>query len=112
MALKALFTCIVVLPLCSVAFSQDSYRCVDDGLHLDLIHSVPEAFYISMDMDQRGNLYVGSRDAVYLFEADGKGGFKTRRTIATLPADTWAYSLQVAGDDLYVLTVGMFVART
>ena len=58
-----------------------------------------------MDMDPRGNLYVGGRDAVYLFEADGKGGFKARRTITTLPQDTWAYSLQVAGDDLYVLTV-------
>jgi hypothetical protein len=29
-----------------------------------------------MDMDPRGNLYVGGRDAVYLFEADGQGGFE------------------------------------
>ncbi|MDH3583255.1 MAG: sulfatase-like hydrolase/transferase [Phycisphaerae bacterium] len=78
---------------------------MDNNLRLDVIHSDPEAFYISMDMDPRGNLYVGGRDAVYLFEADGKGGFKARRTITTLPKHTWAYSLQVAGDDLYVLTV-------
>ena len=90
---------------CAAAFGQDSYRCVDDNLDLDLIHSDPEAFYISMDMDPRGNLYVGSRDAVYLFEADGNEGFKARRTITTLPQHSWAYSLQVAGDDLYVLTV-------
>jgi hypothetical protein len=94
-----------VLASCSVVFSQDGYRCIGDGLHLELIHSYPEAFYISMDMDPRGNLYVGDRDAVYRYEADGKGGIETRRTITTLPADTWAYSLQVAGDDLYVLTV-------
>lgn len=100
-----LSACIVALASCSVAFGLDSYRCVDDGLRVDLIHSDPEAFYISMDMDLRGNLYAGSREAVYLFEADGKGGFKQRRTITTLPTDTWAYSLQVAGDDLYVLTV-------
>lgn len=105
MALRDLFICIVVLASYGVAYAQDSYRCVDDGLRLDLIHSDPEAFYISMDMDPRGNLYVGGRDAVYLFEADGEGGFKTRRTITTLPQHTWAYSLQVAGDDLYVLTV-------
>ena len=105
MALKSLFTCIVVLTTFDAAYGQDSYRCIDDGLHLDLIHSDPKAFYISMDMDPRGNLYVGGRDAVYLYETDGKGGFKPRKTIATLPADTWAYSLQVAGDDLYVLTV-------
>lgn len=61
--------------------------------------------YISMDMDPRRNLYVGGRGAVYLFETDGKGGFKARRTITTLPERTWAYSLQVAGDDLYALTV-------
>ena len=105
MALKTLFICIVVLASCDILYGQDSYRCVDDGLRLDLIHSDPEAFYISMDMDPRGNLYVGGRDAVYLFEADGKGGFEPRKTITRLRADTWAYSLQVAGDDLYVLTV-------
>jgi N-sulfoglucosamine sulfohydrolase len=105
MALRDLLICIVVLASCGVVYGQDSYRCVDDGLRLDLIHSDPEAFYISMDMDPRGNLYVGGRDAVYLFEADEEGGFKSRRTITTLPQDTWAYSLQVAGDDLYVLTV-------
>ena len=103
--MKQLFICMVVLASCGVASGQDSYRCVDDGLDLDLIHSDPEAFYISMDMDPRGNLYVGGRDAVYLFEANGEGGFKARRTITTLPEHTWAYSLQVAGNDLYVLTV-------
>jgi len=105
MHFKELFSCIVVLVSCGGAFGQDGYRCVDNGLDLDLIHSDPEAFYISMDMDPRGNLYVGGRDAVYLFEADEEGGFKARRTITTLPEHTWAYSLQVAGDDLYVLTV-------
>jgi putative heme-binding domain-containing protein len=105
MTFRSFFVCIVALASCSITFGQDSYRCLDDGLSLDLIHSDPEAFYISMDMDPRGNLYVGGRDAVYLFEADGDGGFKARRTITTLPKHTWAYSLQVAGDDLYVLTV-------
>ncbi len=86
-------------------FGQNSYHCVDPQLQLDVIHSDPEAFYISMEMDPRGNLYVGGRDAIYLFEANESNGFKERRTITTLPKDTWAYSLQVAGDDLYVLTV-------
>ena len=105
MIIRNLFMGLVLLASCSVALGQDSYRCVDDGLRLDVIHSDPKAFYISMDMDPRGNLYVGGRDAVYLFEADGKGGFKARKTITKLPPHTWAYSLQVAGDDLYVLTV-------
>ena len=35
----------------------------------------------------------------------GKVASRQRRTITTLPLDTWAYSLQVSGDDLYVLTV-------
>jgi len=96
---------IVLLASAGVAYGQDSYRCVNDDLDLALIHSDTEAFYISMDMDPRGNLYVGARDAVYLFEADGKGGFSNRRMITALPKDTWAYSLQVAGDDLYMLTV-------
>ena len=105
MTFRDLLVCILVVAVCGGASAQDSYHCTDDGLDLDLIHSDPEAFYISMDMDPRGNLYVGGRDAVYLFEADGEGGFQPRRTITTLPQHTWAYSLQVAGDDLYVLTV-------
>ncbi len=103
--LRILLIRIVVLASCSTVLGQNSYRCVDQQLRLDVVHSDPKAFYISMDMDPRGNLYVGGRDALYLFEADGKGGFKARRTIATLPQHTWAYSVQVAGDDLYVLTV-------
>ena len=66
MTLRTPFICIFVLASYGAALGQDSYRCIDDGLHLDVIHSDPEAFYISMDMDPRGNLYVGGRDAVYL----------------------------------------------
>lgn len=91
--------------LTAMAHGQDEYRCVDEQLRVSVVHTDAKAFYISMDMDPRGNLYVGGRDAIYLFEADGKGGFKARETIAKLPQHTWAYSLQVAGDDLYVLTV-------
>lgn len=105
MKLRPRFHCLLLLVSYSIAFGQDSYRSVDPELQLDVIHSDPEAFYISMDMDPRGNLYVGGRDAIYLFEANGSDGFQSRKTIATLPKDTWAYSLQVAGDDLYVLTV-------
>ena len=64
---------ILVLASCGAALGKDSYRCVDDSLDLDLIHSDPEAFYISMDMDPRGNLYVGGRDAVYLFKGRRRG---------------------------------------
>lgn len=74
MILRSLFVCVAVLVSCSVAFCQDSHRCVDDGLRLDLVHSDPAAFYSSVDMDPRGNLNVGGRDAVYLFEADGNDG--------------------------------------
>lgn len=105
MVSRFLFILFLVLAPHGFTFAQTSYDLVDDGLDLNLVHSDPKAFYISMDMDPRGNLYVGGRDAVYLFEADGNGGFKQRRTITTLPQHTWAYSLQVAGDDLYVLTV-------
>jgi len=102
---RNLYIGLLVLAAYGAAYGQDIYRSADPQLRLDVIHSDLEAFYISMDMDPRGNLYVGGRDAVYLFEADGQGGFGERRTITTLPKDTWAYSLQVAGDDLYVLTV-------
>ena len=105
MKLRNLYIGLLVLASYSAAYAQNSYRSANPQLQLDVIHSDLEAFYISMDMDPRGNLYVGGRDAVYLFEADGRGGFGERRTITTLPKDTWAYSLQVAGDDLYVLTV-------
>ena len=85
MKLRGLYIGLLVLASCGAAWGQNSYRSVDPQLRLDVIHSDLKAFYISMDMDLRGNLYVGGRDAVYLFEADGKGGFGERRTITTLP---------------------------
>ena len=93
MKLRNLYIGLLVLASYGAAYAQNSYRSVNPQLQLDVIHSDLEAFYISMDMDPRGNLYVGGRDAVYLFEADGRGGFGERRTITTLPNDTWAYSL-------------------
>lgn len=103
--MRYILTLIILCGMSPIAQAQSSYRLLDDQLKLDMVDSDEEAFYISMDMDPRGNLYAGGRDGIYLFEADGQGGFKARQTVTTLPQDTWAYSLQVAGDDLYVLTV-------
>ena len=50
MIIRNLFICIVVLASCNIAFGQDSYRSVDENLKLDVIHSDPKAFFISMDM--------------------------------------------------------------
>ncbi|HVX15500.1 MAG TPA: TIM barrel protein [Pirellulales bacterium] len=62
--------------------------------------------YLGVKVDSAGRVFVGAREAVYLFEPDGRGGpnFKLRQQVCRLPADSIVMGLEFRGDDLYVLT--------
>jgi putative heme-binding domain-containing protein len=64
--------------------------------------SVDDA-YMAVKMDGAGNLFVGGREAVFVFEPDGKGGFGPRRELYRFPPDSIIIGLEYRGDDLYVL---------
>jgi putative heme-binding domain-containing protein len=75
----------------------------DPKLKVILIHRSDDDAYMAVKLDGAGNLFVGGREAVFVFEPDGKGGFLPRRELLRFPKDSIIIGLEYRGDDLYVL---------
>ncbi len=83
---------------------EPDYKPADSRLKaVPIDHSADESF-ASIKADTEGRLFVGSREAVFVYEPDDKGGYKPRRELYRFPPDSWAAGLELRGDDLYVLT--------
>jgi putative heme-binding domain-containing protein len=75
----------------------------DPKLKVTLLDRSVDDAYMAVKVDGVGNLFVGGREAVFVFEPDGKGGFKPRRELIKFPQDSIIIGLEYRGDDLYVL---------
>lgn len=75
----------------------------DPTLKVELLDSHPDEFFLSHDMDLAGRLFVGSREAVFVYGRRADGGFQERRELYRFPKDTWVYDLEAFGDDLLIL---------
>lgn len=75
----------------------------DPKLKVTLISRSEDDAYMAVKLDGAGNLFVGGREKVFVFEPDGAGGFKPRRDLLTFPPDSIIIGLEYRGDDLYVL---------
>jgi len=80
-------------------------RPIDSKLKAVLIDRSPDDAYMAVKADGAGRLFVGGREAVFVFEPDGRGGFQPRRELLRFPPDSIIIGLEYRGDDLYVLTV-------
>ena len=69
-----------------------------------LIDRSADESFVSIKADSQGRLFVGSREAVFVYEPDDKGGYKPRRELYRFPPDSWVAGLELRGDDLYALT--------
>jgi putative heme-binding domain-containing protein len=75
----------------------------DPNLKVTLISRSDDDAYMAVKLDGAGNLFVGGREKLFLFEPDGKGGFLPRRDLLEFPKDSIIIGLEYRGDDLYVL---------
>jgi len=75
------------------------------GLRAVLIDRSQNDAYMGVKIDGAGRLFVGGREAVFVFEPDGRGGYHPRRELLRLPPDSIVIGLEYRGDDLYVQTV-------
>jgi putative heme-binding domain-containing protein len=80
-------------------------RPADPKLKAVLLDRSAEDAYMAVKVDGTGQLFVGGREAVFVFEPDGRGGFQPRRQLLRFPPDSIIIGLEYRGDDLYVLTV-------
>ena len=80
------------------------YQPADPRLKAVLIDRSPDESFASIKADSLGRLFVGGREALFVYESDGKGGYQPRKELYRFPPDSWLAGIEVRGDDLYVLT--------
>jgi putative heme-binding domain-containing protein len=81
------------------------YSLVDADLKLVRLDFSPTESFLSIRADSRGRLFVGGREALFLYEPDERGGYMPRRELYRFPEHSWIYDIELRGPDLYVLTL-------
>ncbi len=81
-----------------------SRSVADPELKLVTIDASPEESFLSMRTDTLGRLFVGGREALFVYEPDAQRGYGPRQLLYRFPPDTWLTDIEIRGDDLYVMT--------
>lgn len=81
-----------------------SYQAVDKDLQVVLLDRSPKESFLSMRADSTGRLFVGGREALFVYEPDPNGAYLPRRELYRFPPHTWLTDIEIRGDDLYVNT--------
>ncbi len=95
---------LIATPTLSFSAPAVGIQLSDPNLEAELIDTDETEFFISHAMDFSGRLYVGCREALFIYEPASRGGFGARQELYRFPKDTWLYDLETHGDDLLVLT--------
>ncbi len=72
-------------------------------LKVVLLDRSAEDVYMAVKVDSEGQVFVGGREAVFVFEPD-KAGYRPKRELLRFPDDSIIIGLEFRGNDLYVLT--------
>jgi putative heme-binding domain-containing protein len=81
------------------------YTLADRALKVVLLDSSLDESLFSVRADSAGRLFVGGREALFVYEPDDRGGYRPRQLLYRFPPHTWVNDVAIRGDDLYVLTV-------
>ena len=81
-----------------------SRMVADPELKLVSIDASPDESFLSMRTDTMGRLFVGGREALFVYEPDADRGYGPRQLLYRFPPDTWLTDIEIRGDDLYVMT--------
>ncbi len=60
---------------------------------------------LALGFDGEGRMFVGGREALFVYEPDPAGLYKKRQELYRFGPDSWVFNIAVRGHNLYVLTV-------
>ncbi len=89
----------------SLAADTSSYTLADPALKAVVLDSSADESFLSVRADTEGRLFVGGREALFVYEPKADGSYQPRREIFRFPKDSWVNDIAIRGDDLYVATV-------
>jgi putative heme-binding domain-containing protein len=96
---------LMAVSLPSAAADALDYSVVDPELKIERLDTSPKESFLSMRVDSAGRLFVGGREALFVYEPAGDGRFGPRQELLRFPRDSWVYDVEIRGNDLYVLTL-------
>jgi len=76
----------------------------DKRLKAVLIDRSSNDAYLAVKVDSMGRVFVGGREAVFVFEPNSAGGYEPKRELLKFPQDSIIIGLEMRGHDLYVQT--------
>ena len=104
-AIASAISLLVCVSISSAATGK--YRLTDAELKVVTIDSSPTESFLSMRADATGQLFVGGREGLFVYEPSDQShsGYRPRQQLYRFPKDSWVYDIEIRGDDLYVLTL-------
>jgi glucose/arabinose dehydrogenase len=76
---------------------------VDRKLKVVLLDRSADEAFLAVKVDSEGQVFVGGREAVFVFEPQ-RAGYGPKRELLRFPNDSIIIGLEFRGNDLYVLT--------
>jgi putative heme-binding domain-containing protein len=81
------------------------YSAADPQLKIECLDSSPNESFLAVRVDPAGRIFVGGREALFVFEPDDGGGYSAAKLLYRFPPNSWVYDVEFRGNDLYVLTL-------
>ena len=93
-------------PSCEVLAGETlDYSVADPAVRLEQLDSSPKESFLSIRVDSAGRLFVGGREALFVYEPMTDGKFAARQELLRFPPHSWIYDIAIRGNDLYLLTL-------
>ncbi len=99
-----LAACLAVT-LAPLAAAQEDYLPSDDDLKIVRLDSSADESFLSVRLDTLGRMFVGGREALFVYEPLADGKYRPKQELYRFPPDTWINDIAIRGNDIYVATV-------
>ncbi len=87
------------------AADDADYLPAEPDLKIVRLDSSPDESFLSVRLDTLGRMFVGGREALFVYEPQADGTYAARQELYRFPADTWINDIAIRGHDIYVATV-------